>query len=311
MEKFKKFKQENKDFLLPCNLSTKEKDIFMYLFRLLRKKIDQGIYPEIYNDEIIYTKPDVKSLLLKEIVLCKKYKKGWVITVNPHNITKNAECGFCGAKFNEIVYFRQNSITCPGCGFRMHSPTTAKRVDDYSKAITNTEKLTTNIVKVPNEHVITGTPGNIKVTDIVLAPTAMERTIQIANQEVIPFQTSKADRLNAISELNRIAKKKKEKRAITAQEKILANFSDTCVNFVKEYFFIYDFGIFSIMKYMNIGLSEIRKDPRFIANASLKNTVISEVKTACELLCRNADIRMLFPSILYPPNEHVTALKLP
>ena len=117
--------------------------------------------------------------------------------------------------------------------------------------------------------------------------------------------------MNAISELNRIAEKKKEKRAITAQEKILANFSDTCVNFVKEYFFIYDFGIFSIMKYMNIGLLEIRKDPRFIANASLKNNVLNEVKTACELLCRNADIRMLFPSILYPPNEHVTALKLP
>jgi len=251
MEKFKKFKQENKDFLLPCNLSTKEKDIFMYLFRLLRKKIDQGIYPEIYNDEIIYTKPDVKSLLLKEIVLCKKYKKGWVITINPHNITKNAECSFCGAKFNEIVYFRQNSITCPGCGFRMHSPTTAKRVDDYSKAITNTEKLTTNIVKVPNEHVITGTPGNIKVTDIVLAPTAMERTIQIANQEVMPFQTSKADRLNAISAINRIAEKKKEKRAIIMQEKILAIFSDTCVNFVKEYFCIYDHTIFSTMKYMN------------------------------------------------------------
>jgi len=311
MEKFKKFKQENKDFLLPINLSPKEKDIFIYLFRHLREKINRGIFPEMYNYEIIYTKSDMKSLFLKEILIYKKYKKGWVITVNPHNITKNAECGFCGAKFNEIVYFRQNSITCPGCGFRMHSPTTAKRVDDYSKAITNTEKLTTDIVKVPNEHVITDTPGNIKVTDIVLAPTAMERTIQIANQEVIPFQTSKADRLNAISAINRIAEKKKEKRAITTQEKILANFSDTCVNFVKEYFCIYDHTIFSTMKYMNIGLSEIRKDPRFIANASLKNNVISEVKTACELLYENADIRMLFPSTYNLHNEHVTALKLP
>ena len=273
--------------------------------------MSKGMFPELYNSEIMFSKSDLKALILKNIVIFQNYKKGWIISMNPHCITKNAECSFCGAKFNEIVYFRQNSITCPGCGFRMHSPTTAKRVDDYSKAITNTEKLTTDIVKVPNEHVITGTPGNIKVTDIVLAPTAMERTIQIANQEVIPFQTSKADRLNAISELNRIANKKKEKRAITAQEKILANFSDTCVNFVKEYFFIYDLGIFSIMMYINIGLSEIRKDPRFIANASLKNNVLNEVKTACELLCRNADIRMLFPSILYPPNEHVTALKLP
>ena len=192
--------------------------------------------------------------------------------------------------------------SCPGCGFRMHSPTTAKRVDDYSKAITNTEKLTTNNLKVPNEHVITGTPGNIKVTDIILAPTAMERTIQIANQEVISFRTSKADRLNAISKLNRIAGKKKEKRAIIAQEKILANFSDTCVNFVKEYFCIYDHRIFSVMKYMNIGLSEITKDPRFIANAALKNTILTEVKTACELLYTNADIL---------PTKHITAIKLP
>jgi len=317
MEKFKKFKQENKDFLLPINLSPKEKDIFIYLFRHLREKINRGIYPEMYNDEITYTKSDMKSLFLKEILIYNKYKKGWVITINPHNITKNAECSFCGAKFNEMVYFRRNSIRCPGCGIRMHGLATAKRVNDYSVAITNIEKVeaipkvTTSVVKVPIEHVITDVPGNLKITDIVLAPTAMERTKQIANQEVIPFQTSKADRLNAISELNRIAEKKKEKRTITTQEKILANFSDACVNFVKEYFCIYDHTIFSTMKYMNIGLSEITKDPRFIANASLKNNVISEVKTACELLCENADIRMLFPSTYNLHNEHVTALKLP
>ena len=69
MEKFKTFKIENKDFILPQNLSPKEKDIFMYLFRFLRKKIDRGIYPEACNDEIIYTKSDLKSLLLKEIRL--------------------------------------------------------------------------------------------------------------------------------------------------------------------------------------------------------------------------------------------------
>jgi len=318
MEKYKRFREEyKKDFLLPINLSPKEKDIFIYLFRHLREKINRGIYPEMYNDESTYTKSDMKSLFLKEIVLYKKYKKGWVITVNPYYITKNVECSFCGAKFNEIVYFRHNSITCPGCGLRMHGLATAKRVDDYSVAIANIEKVeaipkvTTDIVKVPNEHVITDIPSVIKVTDIVLAPTAMERTIQIANQEVIPFQTSKADKLNAISELNRIAEKKKEKRVITMQEKILANFSDTCVNFVREYFFIYDHNIFSTMKYINIGLREIRKDPRFIANAAFKNNILSEVKTACELLSGNADIRMLFPSIHQQPNEHITALKLP
>jgi len=308
MEKFKKFKEENKDFLLPINLSPKEKDIFIYLFRHLREKINRGIYPEMFNDEITYTKSDMKSLFLKEILIYKKYKKGWVITINPHNITKNTECGFCGAKFNEIVYFRQNSITCPGCGFRMHGLATAKRVNDYSVAITNIEKVeaipkvTTSVVKVPIEHVITDVPGNLKITDIVLAPTAMERTIQIAKQEVIPFQTSKADRLNAISAINQIAEKKKERRAVIIQEKILANFSNTCVNFIKEYFFIYDHTIFSAMKYMNTSLSEIRKDPRFIANAALKNTILTEVKTACELLCRNADIL---------PTKHITAIKLP
>ena len=114
---------------------------------------------------------------------------------------------FCGAKFNEMVYFRRNSIRCPGCGIRMHGLVTAKRVNDYSVAITNIEKVeaipkvTTSVVKVPIEHVITDVPGNIKITDIVLAPTATERTIQIANQEVIPFRIGKADKLNALSTL--------------------------------------------------------------------------------------------------------------
>ena len=58
------------------------------------------------------------------------------------------------------------------------------------------------------------------------------------------------------------------------------------------------------MKYMNIGLGEIRKDPRFIANAALKNTILSEVKTACD--------ELLAASYSYQqPNEHITALKLP
>ena len=191
----------------------------------------------------MFSKSDLKALVLKGIVIFQNHKKGWIISMNPNYITKNAECSFCGAKFNEMVYFRRNSIRCPGCGIRMHGLATAKRVNDYSVAITNIEKVEA-IVKVPIEHVITDVPGNLKITDIVLAPTAMERTIQIANQEVIPFQTSKADRLNAISAINRIAEKKKEKRAVIIQEKILANFSDTCVNFVKEYFCIYDHTIF-------------------------------------------------------------------
>ena len=54
MEKYKKFQMEyKKDFLLPRNLSAKEKDIFMHIFQLLRKKIKRGIYPETYNNEIV------------------------------------------------------------------------------------------------------------------------------------------------------------------------------------------------------------------------------------------------------------------
>ena len=52
---------------------------------------------------------------------------------------------------------------------------------------------------------------------------------------------------------------------------------------------------------MNIGLREIRKDPRFIANAALKNTILSEVKTVCDELLAAS----------YPLNEHITTLKLP
>jgi len=288
MEKYKKFMAENKkDFLLPHNLSPKEKDIFMYLFQLLREKINRGIYPEVYNNEIIYTKSDVKSLISKGIIIFGRYKKGWIITINPTHVTKNVECPWCGAKFNEKIYFRRNSITCPGCGFRMHSSTTAEKVDNYSTA----KKAVINVV--PSGHVISDNFGNIKVTDIVLAPTAMERTIQIANQEVIPFKTSKADKLNALSTLKRIENKKKEAEALIVQNNILANFSPVCINFLKKYFFIQNHTLFSAIMYINLKLSEISNDPQFIANASLKNSILTEVRNACEVLYENATIRSL------------------
>ena len=52
---------------------------------------------------------------------------------------------------------------------------------------------------------------------------------------------------------------------------------------------------------MNIGLTQIRKDPRFIANASLKNTILSEVKTACDELL----------TAYHQTNEHTTTINLP
>jgi len=289
MEKYKKFMMENKkDFLLPHNLSPKEKDIFMYIFQLLRKKVHRGIYPEAYNNEIIYTKSDVKSLILKEIVLFKQYKKGWMITINPTYVTKNVECPWCGAKFNEKIYFRLKRMRCPSCMYGMNGSTVAEKfeeINDVSIILTTENKTKTEKV----------------TTDIKLAPTSIERTMQIARQKITPFHTSKADGLNAISAINRIAENKKEKRLITIQEKILANFSDTCVNFIREYFFIYSHTIFSPIKYMNIGLTQIRKDPRFIANASLKNNILSEVKTACDKLL----------TACHQINEHTTALNLP
>jgi len=288
MEKFKTFKIKNKDFVLPLNLSPKEKDIFMYLFQLLREKINRGIYPEVYNNEIIYTKSDVKSLILKGIIIFKQNKKGWIITINPTHVTKNVECPWCGAKFNEKIYFRQKRMRCPSCMWGMNGSTVAEKFEEIND--------------VSNSNITENSTKTEKVTtDIKLAPTKIERTMQIARQKIIPFQTSKADSLNAISAINRIAEKKKEKRVITIQEKILANFSDISVNFIREYFFMYNHTIFSTMKYMNIGLREIRKDPRFIANAALKNTILSEVKTACDELL----------TACHSSNEHVTALKLP
>jgi len=289
MEKYKKFLTENKkDFILPRNLSPKEKDIFMYIFQLLREKISKGIYPEINNNEIVYTKSDVKSLILKEIVIFKQYKKGWIITINPAYVTKNVECSWCGAKFNEKIYFRQKRMRCPSCMYGMNGSTTAEKFEE----INDVSILSTTENKTKTEKV---------TTDIKSIPTSIERTMQIARQKIIPFQTSKANSLNAISAVNRIAKKKKEKRVITIQEKILANFSDTCINFIREYFFIYSHTIFSPIKYMNIGLTQIRKDPRFIANASLKNNIISEVKTACDELL----------TACHQTNEHTTILNLP
>ena len=118
----------------------------------------------------------------------------------------------------------------------------------------------------------------------------MERTIQIANEEVIPFRIGPADKLNALSTLTHIENKKKEAKAIVVQNNILANFSPICVKFLKEYFFIYH-RLFSVRKYINLKLSEVSKDPRFIANASLKNNTLTEVKNACEQLCESEEIR--------------------
>ena len=90
---FEKFKQEyKKDFDIPV-LSAKEKDIFMYLFLLLRIKMRKGIFPELYNSEIMFSKSDLKTLVLKNIVIFQNYKKGWIISMNPNCITKNAEIG--------------------------------------------------------------------------------------------------------------------------------------------------------------------------------------------------------------------------
>jgi len=281
MEKYKKFMQEyKKDFLLPSNLSPKEKDIFIYIFRLLRKKINIGIYPEVRNDEIIYSKSDMKSLISKGIILFKPYKRGWIITIHPTHITKNVECSWCGTKFNEKIYFRLKRMRCPSCMYGMNGSTHTEKFEN-DRGIKEIEIL-----------------HDKEINDIEIVRTDIQK-----RHKIIPFQTSKADILNNISAINRMAEKKKERRAITTQEKILANFSDTTVNFILEYFFIYNHTIFSPTKYMNVGLTQIRKDPRFIANASLKNTILSEVKTACDELLAECNLSQ-------QPAEYATALKL-
>jgi len=278
MEKYKKFQTEyKKDFLLPRNLSAKEKDIFMHIFQLLRKKINGGIYPEMYNNEIIYTKSDLKNLISKGIILFKRYKKGWIITMHPTHITKNVECPWCGAKFNEKIYFRLKRMRCPSCMSGMNGSTVAEKFEE----INDVSIIPTTENKTKTEKV---------TTDIKLIPTNTQRTMQIARQEIIPFQTSKADKMNAISTLNQIASKKNMSRALLAQKEILANFSNECIHILIEYFFVGN-KFFSATKYMNMRLSEVVKDPRFISNGSLKNMLLSETKCACEQLCRNAEIR--------------------
>ena len=277
MEKFKTFKIKNKDFVLPLNLSPKEKDIFMYLFQLLREKINRGIYPEVYNNEIIYTKSDVKSLILKGIIIFKQNKKGWIITINPTHVTKNVECPWCGAKFNEKIYFRQKRMRCPSCMWGMNGSTVAEKFEEIND--------------VSNSNITENSTKTEKVTtDIKSIPTDIERIMQIARQEIIPFQTNKADKMNAISTLNRIASEKNKSLALIAQKEILANFSDDCIILLREYFFVGD-KFFSATKYMNMRLSEVVKDPRFIGNTSRKSMLLAEMKYACEQLCENAEIR--------------------
>ena len=173
MEKYKKFMAENKkDFLLPRNLSPKEKDIFMYIFELLREKINKGIYPELYNDEIIYTKSNMKNLISKGIILFKPNKRGWMITLNPTHITKNVECSWCGAKFNEKIYFRQKRMRCPSCMWGMNGSTVAEKfeeINDVSNSnitenSTKTEKVTTHIKLAPTKI---GDTYNTVINDLI------------------------------------------------------------------------------------------------------------------------------------------------
>ena len=278
MEKFKKFKQEyKKDFIIPSLSTTKEKDIFMYIFQLLREKINRGIYPEIYNNEIIYTKSDLKNLISKGIILFGRYKKGWIITINPTYSTKNVECSRCGAKFNEKIYFRLKRMRCPSCMYGMNGSTVTEKFEE----INDVSIISTTENKTKTEKV---------TTDIKLVPTNIERTMEIAKQKIIPFQTSKADKMNAISTLNQIASEKNKSLALIAQKEILANFSDDCIILLREYFFVGN-KFFSATKYMNMRLSEVVKDPRFIGNTSRKSMLLAEMKYACEQLCENAEIR--------------------
>jgi len=278
MEKFKKFKQEyKKDFIIPSLSNTKEKDIFIHIFQLLREKINRGIFPEIYNNEIIYTKSDLKNLISKGIILFGRYKKGWIITINPTYATKNVECSWCGAKFNEKIYFRQKRIRCPSCMSGMNGSTVTEKFEE----INDVSIISTTENKTKTEKV---------TTDIKLVPTNIERTMEIAKQKIIPFQTSKADKMNAISTLNQIASEKNKSLALIAQKEILANFSDDCIILLREYFFVGN-KFFSATKYMNMRLSEVVKDPRFIGNTSRKSMLLAEMKYACEQLCENAEIR--------------------
>jgi len=283
MEKFKKFKQEyKKDFVIPFLSTTKEKDIFIYIFRLLREKINKGIFPEISNNEIIYSKSDLKNLISKEIIFFMKQKKGWIITINPTYSTKNVECPWCGAKFNEKIYFRLKRMRCPSCMYGMNGSTVAEKFEtDDIFLPTKTENINKEENKTEIEKV---------TTDIKSIPTDIERIMQIARQEIIPFQTNKADKMNAISTLNRIASEKNKSLALIAQKEILANFSDDCIILLREYFFVGD-KFFSATKYMNMRLSEVVKDPRFIGNTSRKSMLLAEMKYACEQLCENAEIR--------------------
>ena len=283
MEKFKKFKQEyKKDFVIPFLSTTKEKDIFIYIFRLLREKINKGIFPEISNNEIIYSKSDLKNLISKEIIFFMKQKKGWIITINPTYSTKNVECPWCGAKFNEKIYFRQKRMRCPSCMSGMNGSTIAEKFEtDDIIFPTKTENINKEENKTKIEKV---------TTDIKSIPTDIERTMQIARQEIIPFQTSKADKINAISTLNQIASEKNKSLALIAQKEILANFSNDCIILLREYFFVGN-KFFSATKYMNMRLSEVVKDPRFIGNTSRKSMLLAEMKYACEQLCGNAEIR--------------------
>ena len=103
----------------------------------------------------------------------KRYKRGWVITIHPTFITKNVECPWCGAKFNEKIYFRLKRMRCPSCMYGMNGSTVAEKFEtDDIFLPTKTENINKEENKTEIEKV---------TTDIKLVPTNIERTIQIAS----------------------------------------------------------------------------------------------------------------------------------
>ncbi|OQX21269.1 MAG: hypothetical protein BWK75_03425 [Candidatus Altiarchaeales archaeon A3] len=127
-----------------------------------------------------------------------------------------------------------------------------------------------------------------------------------ANKPLLPFQR-KADILNARSTIKQNIIQNNLEKALEMQQKILQKYSDTTKNLLIEYLFIgwkvknsqtkenKEIKIFSTMKYGNIRLREIEKDPYLSLFASgIRGQTLCEVKAAADELSKCEEIQKLY-----------------
>jgi len=215
------FKRENKNsFEIPKELSSNEKEIFVFLFEKVRRAIEQREKTEFYMSEIPYTKKQMASLVEKKIITLHNYKSQTILILDPIFCTKEITCSFCNTKFYETVFFRTHQYKCPSC----HNEQRIKGniYSDYFQSLTsdtaeqirkneefeNQQKNHTKIMKIVDETLAKG--NSIISTDACQICTTTDYIAtkiwkgQITDEKGNPAEVFIADTINNDNYINNV-----------------------------------------------------------------------------------------------------------